>query len=130
MLRVLHRLTALGLALIWLPVTLCCTAEAAVDGFSLCAEACADKTTDGKAADNCQIVEDGKYTASLTPIKVSAPVVFACASLPSDTVHAWPPPRAPEPSAGASGEPPDWIPGWQFERRAAAPVRAPDPLSA
>ena len=129
--RLLFKLTALCLALIWMPVTLCCMAEAASEeAFSLCADRCGDD--DGaEERDSCALVEDGDYSSSISQLKVPAPAEAAClhilhvariadiASLDTTAVR-----------AAEIRRPRDWVPIWQFERRAAAPAHAPDSSNA
>ena len=127
--RVLQRFVALFLVAVWLPVTLCCTAEAATgDRFSLCAEGCDDKAPAGAERDGCQIVEDGKYSGTVAQIKVSAPAACLCLICLHETAAAVS--AAATPESGYARHPRDWVPIWQFERRAAAPAHAPDSLIA
>lgn len=128
MLRLLYRFTAFSLALLWMPLTLCCSAEAAIgDEFSLCGDDCADRSPEGGQRDGCALVEDGKYSGSVAVLKVSAgnavagtgSVILSLAVTPPQAPPAMIRPAEPE-------RPRDWVPTWQFERRAAAPAHAPD----
>jgi hypothetical protein len=121
-------LLALCLAALWLPATQHCDLEAA----GVLAESCAGEDgagCDETAADSCKTIEGSAYQASVAVIKVAPRLLAVAESLPhlallvplADVEKARPPrPRRPE----------DWIPVWQFERRAAALAHAPDSLSA
>jgi len=87
------------------------------------AECCADKQA-GCAFDSCSVTEDGTTLSTAKSTTVCPPVVcdcFSCRLLIT--------PRAPEfigPNVGADATPwLEWMPAWQFERRAVLPARAP-----
>lgn len=121
------------LAALWLPATQHCGLEAA----GLLADQCADGhgLTDcvakgDCASDDCGTLEGGNYRSEVAPVKVS-PQWFTCIFLLSDALVA----SQPEPDstlavADTRGRLEDWVPSWQFERRAAAPAHAPDSLAA
>jgi hypothetical protein len=132
MIRSSHRFVALILALVWGPATMCCALEAA--GWNILCKGGAghDCTPDSTKNDGCNGVgvENGKYQNSVPSIKVALPVTELCSCLICLRTF------EPEPESQQAAvvreiaQLRDWVPIWQFERRAAAPAHAPDSLSA
>jgi hypothetical protein len=110
----------------WLVATQHCGLEAAGffgdhdDGSECCA------TSDGCANDGCATVEDGDYGFNHESLTIASPQTFTCFHLVCWSIL---PPRQGVPggiSLRRFQHPPEWVPVWQFERRAAAPAHAPD----
>ncbi len=125
--RLLPFLSLLLLAT-WLPATEHCALEAAGVLSNTCSDGCSDKPGQ---ADGCDTVENGAYKLSGDTLKVPAPDLFACVchlclhQIQSDATCEL------VPAFGALHERPrDWVPSWQFVRRAAPPSRAPTLLCA
>lgn len=126
--RRLSTFLALMLVAIWLPVTQHCGLE----GAGLIARQCASDCTSGRTgADDCCAVEKAQCKLGNDTIKVPAPEILSSvpllnvclisltakvgtADLPVDSFE----------------RPQNWIPSWQFTRRAAPPSRAPTSLFA
>lgn len=116
------------LTLLWVPLTQHCGWEA----LGLVAKTCtAVVCSDVRpcAGDACKEMENGSYKSSSDGIKASAPqllaVAGACLNLASvNPIVAQPPPPS------AVERPFDWVPSWQFVRRAAPPARAPALIAA
>jgi len=116
----------LFLAAFWLLVTQHCGLEAAgawpdVGHAANCCANGQDCSTDG-----CKVVEEGAYKVSGNLVKVPAPDLLTCLAL----IYACAPPAtALQESSPCPAEliqrPLDWLPTWQFERRAALSPRAP-----
>lgn len=124
-----YKIVALCLATLWLPVVLCCALEAA--GVQvICAGADCHETTDRAANDGCNIVEDGAYNPALAPIKIAPPAIDVCACVICSRALEEPREMASGLVLAATERPRDWVPIWQFERRAAAPAHAPDAVIA
>lgn len=76
--------------------------------------------------DNCSLLEGGHYQGAVSLVKIAPAMVQKCACLICLR------PVAPKAELNAVvfvtdiARPRDWIPIWQFERRAAAPAHAPD----
>lgn len=92
---------------------------------------CSGADSDGCLGKTCGVAESEVCRPDSGDVKVSAPDFFACLcelcavadgclGMDSGPTRAWV-----EPSDSA-----DWVPQWSFERRAAAPAHAPDPLIA
>ena len=127
--RQFYRIVALCLATLWLPATLCCAVEAA--GWEvLCSNESCHEGEPGEVLDGCSVVEEGGYQSAVSNLKVAPPTADLCACLICL--------RALELGLEAqravvvaeTTRPRDWVPIWQFERRAAAPAHAPDSLIA
>ena len=125
----LRLLIALMMATLWLPVTQHCGLEAA----GLLSGHCAEDGTSGCEADGacamdgCGMLESGEYRSDGSPLTLASPHWFVCVYLMVGRVVA----PEPEPDVGKDGDHAsdrarDWFANWQFERRAAAPARAPD----
>lgn len=126
--RRFYKLVALCLAVLWLPATMCCALEE-VGLKEICStDSCCDD--DASAAKACCAVDSGGYHAENTTLKVQPRLVDLCACLVCTT--AWDVSIETSRLVAAPGfaRPADWLPNWQFERRAAAPAHAPDGLSA
>ncbi len=119
----LFPLVALLLLAVWLPATQHCALEAAGLLTSTCADDC---TNEANQPDGCAAVEDGLYKPASSLTKVGAPNFhlgargrcLACVEKQILFLHA----RAPHMAVEL---PRDWVPTWQFVRRAAPPSRAP-----
>ncbi|MSU73039.1 MAG: hypothetical protein EXS43_11985 [Opitutus sp.] len=119
----LFPLVALLLLAGWLPATQHCALEAAGLLTTTCAEDCSDEA---RGQDGCATVEDGLYKPAGNLTKVGAPnfhlgargLCLACIQEQILFLHARTPRIAVE-------LPLDWVPVWQFARRAAPPPRAP-----
>lgn len=130
MIRPLHRLIAFCLTLAWGAATLCCALEAA--GWkSVCSvECCLDSDSDhAKPTEGCHVIEDGAYHSPAPEIKITPPdgglgegffFIRHCRSELETERRI---------SVSEVARTRDWVPIWQFERRAAAPARAPDWLN-
>ena len=109
---------------------MCCAIEAA--GFDvLCSnDACHDSSPRKATNDGCCVVEDGNYQSTVSPVKVAPPLIAHCVCF--ICVKAFAPELEIREAAVVSeiSRPCDWIPIWQFERRAAATAYAPDSLIA
>ena len=121
-------LLSLLLLATWLPATEHCALEAAGFFAETCPDGCAG--TPGEK-DGCDTVENGAYKLSGDTLKVPAPDLFVCVchlclhQIQSDATFEL------VPAFGALHERPrDWVPSWQFVRRAAPPSRAPTLLCA
>jgi hypothetical protein len=120
---------ALFMAMLWLPATQHCGLEAAGILAAHCeqAEGAGGCGPDQHCAgDGCETVEGGGYKLSGGTPKLSAPLLAVCVCLVFLDVA--------EPALESTvdvffrsyGERPlDWVPSWQFVRRAASPPRAP-----
>lgn len=112
------------LAFLWVPLTQHCELEALGFIEKTCAPV-ASNEGHSCGGDSCNELENGGYKPSSDGIKVAAPhlLAFACAIrlnlAPVD-------PTVAEISLLPTAESPlDWVPSWQFVRRAAPPSRAP-----
>lgn len=132
------RLTlALVLAALWLPVTLHCAIEAVTEaGVVACQGVCHDAGTtadhhghddadSSHGHDGCEIVESGRYKAGFSPVKVSPPTPMLCACLLCVQAQALRPHDELLQAAVGIERPREWVPVWQFVRRAAPAPRAP-----
>jgi hypothetical protein len=128
--RFVLRLFALGLALLWVPVTGHCRMEALGLEFGACGQDChGDRTPDGipdaVCGEACDLVESGLYKSGVEPLNVAPAAWFAlnlffAVQPATDT--------AIEPRIYPADEtrPRAWLRQWHFVRRAAAPAHAPD----
>lgn len=126
--RILHRLVALTLVLLWMPATMCCALESA-DVKAACTEGgCCQE--ESETPDACGVIESGQYQGAVSVIKVVPGVSTVGAWLIWARAIAlgWEPSEAV--MAADAARPRDWVPIWPFERRAAAPAHAPDSLIA
>lgn len=131
--RRVRQLSLACLALVlWLWGTQHCTLEAAgvLDDVGLSAP-CESDRSGHCATDGCDTVENGAYRTADATIQVPAPEAICpdcclCLALLA--------PRAEEFVCFATVAPVvsdlSWVPVWHFERRMAAPSRAPSPLLA
>lgn len=129
-----NRFLSLLLVAFWFLATQHCVLEAS-ELFShhetSAAIGCCSTQSEGCEADGCKAVEDGQYRTDAKTLKASAPDLAVVALLLC-------PQLVLAPSADDTGltakerrqVAPDWVPAWQFERRAAAPAHAPDSLIA
>jgi len=123
--RWFRNLTALFLLGLWLPATQHCDLEAAglLAGFGCCGG------QDDCAQDDCAVVENGHFKSGAGILKVPVPLVTLLrleASFPALGVSIGMVPASPAWSTDVTAD--DWLPHWQFARRAApwpgAPARA------
>lgn len=129
-----NRFLSLLLVAFWFLATQHCVLEAAElfhDHATSTATGCCSAQADGCEADGCKAVEDGQYRADAKIVKIAAPdlSVHACLLCAQHLLA----PHDPGTSLIAKERghaAPDWVPSWQFERRAAAPAHAPDSLIA
>jgi hypothetical protein len=110
---------------------MCCALEAA--GWEImcsddsCHESDSAKTA---AADGCNAVEDGAYQSAIPSLKVAPSFAALCVCF--ICIRPFEPELETEHALFVSeiARTRDWVPVWQFERRAAAPAHAPDSLIA
>lgn len=127
MLRTLYRFMAISLALLWVPASMACALEAAGWDF-MCSTPCCDDEADEKApVATCSVVENGDYVTPTAAMKVSPTVVALCTCCICLRAPITILPESGQ-IIGDTARPHDWVPVWQFERRAAAPAHAPDSL--
>lgn len=131
MFRPLFRLVAFSLILVWGPATMCCAREAAGWGIGCSADCCHESgSAHAEPAEGCNVIEDGAYQTTIPALKVAPPIGELGLGV-SCTRHFEP--ELETEHAGYVSEivrTRDWVPVWQFERRAAAPAHAPDWLIA
>ncbi len=126
--RRLLPLFSLLLLATWLPATEHCTLEAAGFLIETCPDSCSN--TPGEK-DGCDTVENGAYKLSGDTLKVPAPDLFVClCQLCLHQIQLDATRELVLPSAALYERPRDWVPSWQFVRRAAPPSRAPTLLCA
>ncbi|HEX2101434.1 MAG TPA: hypothetical protein VHF69_12255 [Candidatus Synoicihabitans sp.] len=126
--RLLFRIVALYLAVVWLPATMCCSLEAAEAAVLCPTSVCCDDShgDEGGAAEACNDVEAGRYQAATSEVKVppAVPTVETLLTVWIDLASIEGP--ATRRCAGDEDAAREWIAAWQFTRRAAAPAHAPD----
>lgn len=127
--RRLFKFVALFLATIWLPVTMCCALEAAAGVSPSCMEKC-DTDSKSDAKDACSMVENGHYQSSVPSVRIAPPLTDLCTCLLCVRAVVSEPQTARAVYLAKMTRERDWVPIWQFERRAAAPAHAPDSLTA
>ena len=117
---------------VWIAATNHCALEAAgiMPGtLEAAGHGCCDDGSPGCETDNCFLVEDGAVLHWAKIVSVQAPAACEC----NECLHAL---SLPEPEfetvlPAVESEPwIDWLPAWQFERRAVLPARAPAKLNA
>lgn len=122
-----HKFLAICVLAFWLVATQHCGLEAAgVFGAHAEEELAGCCTTGGGCVtDECGTVEDGNYRSDNTVRAMAAPQLTVCAVLTRCRITV--PPRGALPAVGRGHFEPrlDWIPTWQFVRRAALSPRAP-----
>jgi hypothetical protein len=122
-------ITTLLLATLWLPATVHCQLERlGLDAFFACADATTTETGHSEDAscadDGCQTIEAGQVAVSKARIDAASLALLACTchfclfEIPA-------PQPAPEFTATAQDTTLPLQRTWQFDRRAAAPPRAP-----
>jgi hypothetical protein len=124
---------AIVMATLWLPMTQHCGLEAVGMFAAHCAdEAGATACADGDCADDgCATLEDGNYRSDNAAVTVSAPEFFVCFGFDfGDAVDCESEADSRYTAGDPFARPREWVPTWQFERRAAAPAHAPDSLIA
>ena len=110
---------------VWLPATLHCDLEVVGAMLSPGTDCCA--TAKSCSNDGCDVLERGLYRSVNDLVKVPAPGWSVCRGpfcsyvppVADSHQKIVPPPESLE-------RPCDWVPSWQFVRRAAPPSRAPD----
>lgn len=113
---------------LWLPATQHCTLEAAglIAPEAEHAETSSCCDTDERCShDGCGLVENGLIKTADASFKVPAPDLSVCLCFLCVQLVLPAAPDAPAVPVTAAEHPLDWLPTWQFERRAAPPVRAP-----
>ncbi len=125
----LPRMFCFLLALAWVPLTQHCELEA----MGLIAEQCA--STDHAVGhscggDSCSEVEKGAYKPASADLKVTSPLLLACACAVCAAMAAVIPPVEELPSPTAVEPPGELRPTWQFVQRAAPLARAPSSILA
>ncbi len=128
----LLKITALLLAILWLPATVHCQLETlGLGALFACAGDDGAAHADGKGCsdDGCQTIESGQVAVSKPRIDVSslALFAFACHFCLFEVAA---PDVASEFVASRQDETLPLRRTWQFDRRAALPARAPDSLNA
>lgn len=124
-----RKFLAVFMTAFWLLATQHCGLEAAGILVQLCQQedgshGCSDTEHGG---DGCEIVEGGGYKVTNGVAKISAPQLVACACLIWLNTAEFRLEQLAELSSRDHFEhPQDWVPSWQFERRAAALAHAPD----
>jgi len=113
------------LAFLWVPMTQHCQLEA----LGVIEKTCTAPTgNDGHscAGDACNELENGGFKPSSDSLtNVPAPQLLACACAICLNLAPLNAAVAEVPSSSAAESPLDWVPSWQFIRRAALPSRAP-----
>jgi hypothetical protein len=91
---------------------------------------CHDSGSGNAAADGCNLIEEGNYNSAVASVKVMPRIAIVGACF--ICVREFAPDLATADAIFVSeiARPRDWVPIWQFERRAAAPAHAPDSLIA
>ena len=127
--RALYRFMAVSLALLWVPAMMACALEAVGWDFMCSTPCCGDEADEKAPVATCSVVENGHYVTAAASVKVSPTVVALCTGCICLRAPMEPPTTgAARLLTGESQRPRDWVPVWQFERRAAAPAHAPDSL--
>ncbi|WP_415909263.1 hypothetical protein [Oleiharenicola sp. Vm1] len=125
----LRHVIAVVLLTLWLPATQHCGLEAAgliaADAPHGAHEGCAKANCDHCTHDGCNVVEGGFVKSSHEALKAPTPPLVACTRFLC--LQLLPPVLAIEPNLAVSESafPDDWVPVWQFVRRAAPLSRAP-----
>lgn len=129
----LVKIVSLVLLSLWLPATLHCRLEAL--GFSAvfgCPEQDADQAHHADendcARDSCQIVESGHFVFS-KPETAPASLPSLAGNFVFCLLRVIPPPAELSIFSWTNNQPLPWQRNWQFTRRAALPVRAPDVMN-
>lgn len=133
-----NKLLSVLLLAFWLVATQHCGLEAAGlfsshSGESAAVGCCASNEHEKKSgcvSDGCELVESGHYRTDLGA-KLVVPALAPCFCVLC--THFCVAPPEPEVLLVATDRvelASAWVPVWQFERRAAAPAHAPDPLIA
>lgn len=113
------------LAILWVPITQHCLLEAAHGSELL---QCEHSTNGSCTHDGCRIIEEGSYKTDSSSVKLTPPSILTLACLYWIV-------SAPELefrdvriADEELARPLNWVPAWQFVRRAAPPARAPSLL--
>ena len=109
------------LAVLWLPLTQHCRMEAA----GVIATACESAHSHACANCGCGAVEDGGYKLDTASVKLPPPSILACLCYLCPPLEISLDISYREPAPESVDRPLDWVPSWQFVRRAAPPSRAP-----
>lgn len=131
--RLSLQMCAVLLGVLWMPLTAHCALERVglLEHSEVCEthpDVCSEQ--EGRCGhDNCDLVENGLYRTVLSSLIVPPP---------TEAVEPWSGELTPEalPVAarvpwhvGSTDDPSNWLPSWVFNRRIAAPARAPGYLS-
>ena len=124
----LPRLLCFLLALAWVPLTQHCDLEVLGMNAAQCHDG-GSTDGDGCAGDACKQVESGDYKLPRELARVTSPQLLAllCVIRQSEAPVSLSEVNEVE---AAGRRPDDWIPSWQFARRAAPPARAPSWMGA
>lgn len=120
---------AVFMTALWLLATQHCGLEAVGILVQQCQQEDGSRGCGGTehAGDGCEIVEGGGYKVNNGAANIVAPQLVACACLICLNSAELRLVQVAELSPRDDFERPrDWVPTWQFERRAAAPAHAPD----
>src|SRR5690242_5603283 len=120
-----NRILCLLVALLWVPLTQHCDLEAIGALADQCAEG-AGNLQDHCRNDVCSIVESASYRGEGDELTVSQPALTASVCNAWVNIARIIAPKFEAAPVNAVERPRDWVPGWSFERRAAAPAHAPD----
>lgn len=121
------------LAILWIAATQHCALEAAGILAHVCDHGEGATSAEHCKGDDCRTVEKGGYKISEGLAKVSPPQLVSCLCLlglgvsPAPTLVDTEAANLPRPFFEL---PFDWVPSWQFVRRAAPPSRAPSLMMA
>lgn len=125
--RRFQSLLALALALVWVPVAMCC--EMAAAGWEItCCDASCDDEGPATAHVACDSPAQDGHVESLVQALKLAPAMALLDGWHDRPAAAVMKAGAEPPCVGRESRPLAWVNTWQFERRAAAPAQAPDPL--
>jgi len=111
-------------AILWVPITQHCLLEGA-EGNTI---RCEHSTNESCAHDGCRIIEEGSYKTDSGTVKLAPPSslsfawLYWIASAPELEF------RDATIADEELSRPLNWVPTWQFVRRAAPPARAPSLL--
>lgn len=113
------------LAILWVPMTQHCLLEAAEGSGVL---QCDHSTTGSCTHDGCRIIEEGSYKTDSGSVKLPPPSILTLACLYWIVSAPELEFRDPRIADEELSRPLNWVPAWQFVRRAAPPARAPSLL--
>lgn len=126
-----NRFLSLLLVTFWFLATQHCVLEAAELFSDHAHGCCSTQEATGCEMDGCKAVEEGQYRTDAKTLQASAPDLAVVALLLCPRLLLAPPSSdADFVASERQHAAPEWVPTWQFERRAAAPAHAPDSLIA